>query len=97
MKVVRFDASSNSCAPASIWWAKKCPGGLPRIARRDAELGKVVGILKYAVKEGERASEERSRSFAGLVAVGGGRKSGQIAREAMQPRKKYGDRNIGRP
>ena len=43
MKVVHFKASSNSCAPASIWWAKWCPGDLPRIAGRDAELGKVVG------------------------------------------------------
>ena len=37
------------------------PRGSSRIARRDAELGKVVGILKYAVKECERARSDLGR------------------------------------
>ena len=101
MKVVHFKASSNSCALATIWWAKWCPGDLPRTAGRDAELGKVVGILKYAVKEGERAArsdrgrrlQEASPSAAAAAKVVRSR-----AREAMQPRKKYyGELNIGCP
>ena len=72
--------------------------GAPGIAR-DAELGKVVGWHpEICCERGRAAGEERSRSsLARGVAVGGRRKSGQIAREAMQPRKKYGDLNIGRP